>query len=75
MPEQKSKPKWGLAKGKYVVPDNIDELNPEIEALFNGSEDRILSLEDQQILDSISEADPGKRSKALDHLMDESPEE
>jgi prevent-host-death family protein len=35
------KPKiiWGLAKGKYVVPDDIDALNPEIEALFNGSED------------------------------------
>ena len=35
------KPKiiWGLAKGKYVIPDDIDELNPEIEAMFNGSDD------------------------------------
>jgi prevent-host-death family protein len=36
---KKPKIKWGLAKGKFVVPDNIDALNPEIEALFNGSKD------------------------------------
>jgi prevent-host-death family protein len=36
---KKPKIKWGLAKGKYVIPDDIDALNPEIEALFNGSED------------------------------------
>lgn len=35
----KPKIKWGLAKGKFVVPDNIDALNPEIEALFLGSKD------------------------------------
>ena len=28
--------RWGLAKGKYVIPDDIDELNPEIEKLFSG---------------------------------------
>jgi prevent-host-death family protein len=33
------KPKWGLAKGKFVVPDNIDALNPEIEAMFAGKGD------------------------------------
>jgi antitoxin (DNA-binding transcriptional repressor) of toxin-antitoxin stability system len=33
------KVKWGLEKGKYVIPDDIDTLNPEIEALFNGSKD------------------------------------
>ena len=36
---QKPKIKWGLSKGKFVVPDNIDALNPEIEALFLGSQD------------------------------------
>lgn len=29
----------GLAKGKYVIPDDIDELNPEIEKLFYGEAD------------------------------------
>lgn len=29
----------GLAKGKYVIPDNIDNLNPEIEKLFSGAID------------------------------------
>ncbi len=28
--------KWGLAKGKFSVPDTIDALNPEIETLFRG---------------------------------------
>jgi prevent-host-death family protein len=36
---KKPKIKWGLAKGKYIIPDDIDFLNPEIEALFNGSDD------------------------------------
>jgi prevent-host-death family protein len=31
--------RFGLAKGKWVIPDNIDELNPEIEKLFYGEED------------------------------------
>ena len=31
--------RWGLAKGKYVIPDNIDALNPEIEKLFYGEDD------------------------------------
>ena len=31
--------KFGLAKGKWVVPDDIDELNPEIEKLFYGDVD------------------------------------
>ncbi len=35
----KPKPQWGLDKGKFVVPDNIDVLNPEIEKLFRGEED------------------------------------
>jgi prevent-host-death family protein len=29
----------GIAKGKYVIPDDIDELNPEIEKLFYGELD------------------------------------
>lgn len=37
--EPKPKIKWGLLKGKITVPDDIDELNPEIEKLFYGSED------------------------------------
>jgi len=35
----KPKPKWGLAKGKYAVPETIDALNPEIETLFHGKAD------------------------------------
>ena len=31
--------KFGLAKGKWVIPDDIDTLNPEIEKLFYGEED------------------------------------
>lgn len=31
--------KWGLEKGKYIIPDDIDVLNPEIEALFAGRDD------------------------------------
>ncbi|MET0252349.1 MAG: type II toxin-antitoxin system prevent-host-death family antitoxin [Novosphingobium sp.] len=30
--------RWGLAKGKWVVPDDIDALNPEIEKLFYGKD-------------------------------------
>ena len=33
---KKPKVKWGLAKGKFSVPDTIDALNPEIETLFRG---------------------------------------
>ncbi len=33
---KKPKVKWGLAKGKFAVPDTIDALNPEIETLFRG---------------------------------------
>jgi prevent-host-death family protein len=29
--------KWGLAEGKFTVPETIDSLNPDIEALFSGS--------------------------------------
>ena len=36
---KRSPVRFGLAKGKWVVPDNIDELNPEIEKLFYGEED------------------------------------
>jgi prevent-host-death family protein len=44
MPLESSKPdkrkyRFGLAKGKFVVPDDIDALNPEIEKLFYGEED------------------------------------
>jgi prevent-host-death family protein len=35
----KQKVRFGLAKGKFVVPDSIDALNPEIEALFYGEDD------------------------------------
>lgn len=34
----KPKPIWGLEKGKFVVPDDIDELNPEIERMFYGEQ-------------------------------------
>lgn len=34
--EPKPKIRWGLLKGKITVPDDIDELNPEIERLFTG---------------------------------------
>jgi prevent-host-death family protein len=37
--EKRQKIKWGLAKGKYVIPDDIDALNPEIEKLFYGESD------------------------------------
>ncbi len=30
--------KWGLAKGKFIVPENIDALNPEIESMFGGGD-------------------------------------
>lgn len=33
---KKPKIKWGLAKGKFAVPDTIDTLNPDIEAMFGG---------------------------------------
>jgi len=33
------RPKWGLLEGKIEIPDNIDQLNPEIEAMFNGGRD------------------------------------
>lgn len=29
--------KWGLAKGKFTVPETIDALNPEIETLFSST--------------------------------------
>ena len=35
----KRKYRFGLAKGKWVVPDDIDVLNPEIEKLFYGEAD------------------------------------
>jgi prevent-host-death family protein len=39
-PKAKRPPiRFGLAKGKWEIPDNIDELNPEIEKLFYGEED------------------------------------
>ena len=31
--------RFGLAKGQFKIPDDIDELNPEIEKLFYGEED------------------------------------
>ena len=37
--EPRPKIKWGLLKGKIAVPDDIDELNPEIEKLFYGESD------------------------------------
>jgi antitoxin (DNA-binding transcriptional repressor) of toxin-antitoxin stability system len=36
---KKPKIKWGLAKGKFSVPENIDALNPEISELFAGNKD------------------------------------
>jgi prevent-host-death family protein len=37
--DKKPKIKWGLAKGKFSVPENIDALNPAIEELFAGNRD------------------------------------
>ena len=37
--ERKQKLRWGLAKGKWVIPDDIDACNPEIEKLFYGEDD------------------------------------
>lgn len=34
--ESRPKLRWGLLKGKIVVPDNIDRCNQEIDELFNG---------------------------------------
>ncbi len=28
---------WGSAKGKWIIPDDIDALNPDIERLFGGA--------------------------------------
>lgn len=38
-PAPKKRLVFGVAKGKFVVPDDIDALNPEIEALFYGEYD------------------------------------
>lgn len=29
--------RWGLLKGKIVIPDDIDTLNPEVGRLFEGN--------------------------------------
>lgn len=34
--EAKRKLRWGLLKGKIVVPDDIDGCNAEVDELFNG---------------------------------------
>jgi prevent-host-death family protein len=34
--EARPKPRWGLLKGKIAVPDRIDALDAEIEAMFGG---------------------------------------
>ena len=39
VPLAKKRPLLGTAKGKFVVPDDIDALNPEIEKLFYGEID------------------------------------
>jgi hypothetical protein len=70
----KPKPIWGLAKGKYVVPDDIDELNLEIEALFygNAARDVLLTEElDDETVAAIETSQPGQRSKDANHLMDD----
>ncbi|MGL5840181.1 MAG: type II toxin-antitoxin system Phd/YefM family antitoxin [Sphingorhabdus sp.] len=36
---KKPKIKWGLAEGKFMVPNSIDTLNSEIEKLFSGGAD------------------------------------
>ncbi len=36
---KKPKPIWGLDKGKFVVPDKIDALHPDIEQMFYGEDD------------------------------------
>jgi prevent-host-death family protein len=37
--EKAPKIRWGLLKGKFTAPEDIDELNPEIEKLFYGGGD------------------------------------
>ena len=40
VPIEPRKPiRWGLLKGKITIPDDIDDLNPEIEKLFYGESD------------------------------------
>lgn len=34
----RQKLRWGLAKGKWVIPDDFDALNSEIEKLFSGDD-------------------------------------
>lgn len=36
--EARKKLRWGLAKGKWVIPEDIDGCNPEIEKLFYGGD-------------------------------------
>lgn len=36
---RKSKIRWGVAKGLFTVPDNIDRDNEEIAKLFYGDDD------------------------------------
>ena len=37
--EHRPSPRWGLLEGKVEIPDDIDELNDEIERLFAGEAD------------------------------------
>jgi prevent-host-death family protein len=34
----RKKLRWGQAKGKWLIPDDIDACNPEIEKLFYGED-------------------------------------
>lgn len=39
VPLEPPKIRWGLLKGEVTIPDDIDELNPEIEKLFAGRDE------------------------------------
>jgi hypothetical protein len=70
----KPKPNWGLAKGKFQIPGDIDALNPEIEALFSGlCEREVLLAEelDDDTIAALEASQAGQRSIDANHLMDD----
>jgi hypothetical protein len=74
MSRKKPKPIWGLSKGQFVVPDDIDALNPEIGALFYGpwEPEALLTEElDDDTIAAIEASEAGQRSKNANHLMED----
>jgi hypothetical protein len=73
MPIEKPKPIWGLSKGDFKVPDDIDGLNAEIEALFNGPwepEASPTAALNNDTLVRIEISKAGQRSKDANRLLD-----